>query len=338
MVTFLHKSKLGERMTRLKNFNSSQDDHAGFTFVCAENPTPQSCNEQIPVFETARADRLSHHVKWKASFSGQVKTQFGKCIDLYHDVVYSMKGRRHRNTGVTDCVYIPHERHATPMASNFIVDQAQINQHDASDSSSCALTTTSFASTDDTFLSRTLSYCDFNYLPVSTVCAPSSGLVPKNEQVTLPSFANDSIVVDCLSVSCAGQPNNLLTPANPQNQCCADGYDYTLSIKTICGITSMVPTLQLYQKRAPLRENKKPFIALSGSIGFLKNILRNIENCKFTGISPPLDVYKSLIKHAYGATCGNQIIKYLQTDVDQISPFLLKKTQGKARTSTNTTV
>ncbi|ORZ00070.1 hypothetical protein BCR42DRAFT_201562 [Absidia repens] len=87
----------------------------------------------------------------------------------------------------------------------------------------------------------------------------------------------------------------------------------------------MVPTLQLYQKHAPLPENKKPFIAISGSIGFLKNILKNIKNCKFTGISPPLDVYKSLIKHAYGATCGNQIIKYLQTDVDQISPFLLKK-------------
>ncbi|ORZ22102.1 hypothetical protein BCR42DRAFT_433434 [Absidia repens] len=325
MVTFLQKSKLGERLTRLKNFNISQDDHAGFTFVCAENPAPQSCNEQIPDFETAREDHLSHHVKWKAPFSGQVKTQFGKCIDLYHDVVYSMKGRRHRNTGVTDCVYIPYESHATPMASNFIADQAQDNQLVASDSSSCALATTSLASTDDTFLSCTLSYCDFNYLPVSTVCAPSSGLVPKNEQITLPSFANASTVLDCLSVSCAGQPNNLLTLVNPQNQCSADGYDYTLSIKTICGITSMVLTLQLYQKHAPLRENKKAFIALPGSIDFLKNILKNIGNFKFTGISPPLDVYKSLIKHAYGATCGNQIIKYLQTDVDQISPFLLKK-------------
>ncbi|CAO3591269.1 unnamed protein product [Absidia cylindrospora] len=197
MVTFLRNSKLGERYgIDTPQELSTQVSHVGFAFVCAENATPQSCE-----------DRLSHHVNDKASFSGQVKTQFGQCIDFYHDVDHTMKGHRHRSAGVTDSVYIPYENNPSPMVIDLIADQAHDNQHLASDSLSCALTAASLADTstcctDAISLPQPFSYSDFDYLPPFAARAAPSGLTPKNECVTKPYFATSYPVLDLLNDSC----------------------------------------------------------------------------------------------------------------------------------------
>ncbi|ORZ04902.1 hypothetical protein BCR42DRAFT_457042 [Absidia repens] len=318
MVSFLQKTKLGGRLAYLKNRSHF------------ENPTPQSCNDRIPVFKTTRENLSSRHVKAKAFLSDQAKTQYGKCIDVYHTV----KDRYFRSAGVTPhCVSTPYENNAV---SSLTSDVAQENQHCDSDSSACALTDTSLYSapstccTDATSLLQTLPESDFDRLPLSTVRAYSESL-PKNEQVTTSSFAIPYPVLKCKTNPYHGQSSNLLTINDSQHQLCATDRGDSLSIKSSYDTESMTLAKKSYEKYVPLHGHKKARSGCPGSIEFLKAILKALENRKIIQTSHSIDTYKSLIKDVYGLDRGSQLINCLEADVDQVSPFLmnqLKKDQG----------